>query len=287
MSVQQWTSGKPSAVATTASQRDVLVMVAGVALAIVVLFAVVGLTWTPYGPDELFTADPLSHPSWSHPFGTDDLGRDIFSRALRGAASSLLAPFAVVIGATFLGAAIGTLAAWFGGIADWFLARVIDVIFAIPGLVLAVLAVAMFGKGVTAPIVALSIAYVPILARLVRTTVQVELTKPYVEALKIQGVGTPAFWFKHLLPAMLPMILAQATVGFGYAMIDLAAISFLGLGEQPPAADWGVLVASGQASILGGNPEQSLFPSLLILVIVLSVNLLGARATTWAEGRDR
>jgi peptide/nickel transport system permease protein len=145
----------------------------------------------------------------------------------------------------------------------------------------------MFGKGVTAPIVALSIAYVPILARLVRTTVQVELTKPYVEALQIQGVGTPTFWLKHLLPAMLPMILAQATVGFGYAMIDLAAISFLGLGEQPPAADWGVLVASGQASILGGNPEQSLFPSLLILVTVLSVNLLGARATTWAEGRDR
>jgi peptide/nickel transport system permease protein len=271
----------------TASRRDPLVALAAVAFTMVVLFAVVGLAWTRLDPDQLFTADPLSRPSWSHPFGADDLGRDIFSRALRGAAGSLLAPFAVVVGATTFGAVIGTLAAWYGGAVDWILARAIDVIFAIPGLVLAVLAVAMFGKGLTAPVLALAIAYVPISARLVRTTVQVELAKPYIEALRVQGVGAPAFWFRHLLPALLPTILAQGTVAFGYAMVDLAAISFLGLGEQPPAADWGVLVASGQASILGGHPEQSLFPSLLILATVLSVNLLGARATMWAEGRDR
>jgi len=287
VSVQQWTNGNPPALAVKASQRDPLIVLAGAALSLVVVFALVGVFWTPWGPDEIFTADPLSPPSWSHPFGTDDLGRDIFSRVLRGSASSLLAPIAVVLGATMVGATIGMLAAWFGGMGDWLLTRVIDVIFAIPGLVLAVLAVAMFGKGLAAPIVALAIAYVPIAARLIRTTVQVELGKPYMEALHVQGVGPPAFWFRHLVPALLPLLLAQMTVAFGYAMIDLAAISFLGLGQQPPAADWGVLVASGQASVLNGHPEQSLFPSLLILVTVVAVSLLGSRATAWAERRDR
>ena len=173
---------------------------------------------------------------------------------------------------------------WFG---EWLIERDIEVIFAIPGLVLAVLAVSMFGKGLIAPIVALSIAYIPIVSRLVRASARQELSKPYIAALRIQGVGSFAICFRHLVPALLPAVLAQSTVGFGYAMLDLAAISFLGLGAQPPSSDWGVMIAGGQPSLLVGAPEQSMFPAALVVVTVLAVNILGARVTTWAEGADR
>jgi ABC-type dipeptide/oligopeptide/nickel transport system permease subunit len=186
-----------------------------------------------------------------------------------------------------LGATIGIVSAWFGGWVDGLSNRVIDVIFAIPGLILAILAVAMFGKGLIAPITALSIAYVPIVARLVRGGARTELGRPYIAALRIQGIGSFAICFRHLVPALLPMIIAQSTVGFGYAMLDLAAISFLGLGAQPPASDWGVMIASGQPSLLAGAPEQSVFPAALVVVTVLAVNVLGARLTDWAEGWDR
>ena len=244
----------------------------------------------PYSYETLnyFSKEPNpAPPSAENWLGTDDLGRDILSRILNGAGTSALAPLLVVLGSTVLGALVGVLAAWFGGAVDWILARLIDVVFAIPGLVLAVLAVAMFGKGVVAPVVALAIAYLPISARLIRTAALVELGKPYFEALRVQGVGRLAIWFRHLVPALLPVLLAQATVGFGYAMVDLAAISYLGLGQQPPTADWGVMIAVGQSSILAGHPEQSLFAALLVLLTVLAMNVLGARASTWAEGRNR
>ena len=160
-------------------------------------------------------------------------------------------------------------------------------IFAIPGLVLAVLAVAMFGKGLTAPVIALSIAYIPVVARLTQTSASRELGRPYIAALRVQGVSGAAICFRHLVPALIPVVAAQATVGFGYAMLDLAAISFLGLGEQPPAADWGAMIAGGQAAILSGAPEQSLFPAVLIVVTVLAVGIVGARVTTWSEEKER
>jgi ABC-type dipeptide/oligopeptide/nickel transport system permease subunit len=287
MSVGQLAGGRIPARARRAARHDPLVVAALVVLALLATLAAVGPLLAPYDPDQLYVGPVLGISSAAHPLGTDDLGRDILSRLLVGARASVVAPIFVVVLASLLGSILGILGAWLGGIVDAVVARVVDVIFAIPGLVLAVLAVAMFGKGIVAPVVALSIAYIPIVARLMRAAARSELALPYIAALRVQGVSTFAICVRHLVPALLPTVLAQASVGFGYAMLDLAAISYLGLGAQPPTADWGVMIAAGQSSILAGAPEQSLFPAIMIVLTVVAVNLVGARVTTWAEGRDR
>jgi peptide/nickel transport system permease protein len=287
MSVAQLSGGRVPASAVRAARRQPLVIASYAVLAALAVLAVAGPWLAPYDPDQLYVGPVMGAASPAHLLGTDDLGRDILSRVLVAARASLAAPVIVVVISTVLGAGIAIISAWFGGIVDAVFARLIEVIFVIPGLVLAVLAVAMFGKGLIAPVIALSIAYIPIIARLVRANARAELGKPYIAALRVQGVGPFAICFRHLVPALLPALLAQATVGFGYAMLDLAAISYLGLGVQPPAADWGVMIAAGQTSILAGAPEQSLFPALMIVLTVLAVNIAGARVTAWAEGRDR
>ncbi len=125
--------------------------------------------------------------------------------------------------------------------------------------------------------VALSIAYVPIVARVVRTAALKERALPYIAALQVQGASGWTICLRHLLPNLLPLIVVQAAIGFGYAMLDLAAISFLGLGIQPPSPDWGVMIAGGQPAILDGNPQQSLYAALTVVVAVVSFNLVGER----------
>ena len=287
MSVAQLAGGRVPTFVRRVAVFDPLFIGAAIVMAGVLVMAILGPALAPYDPNQLFVGPVSGAPSLAHHMGTDDLGRDILSRVLAGAAPSVFAPVAVVLASALLGSAIAIVSAWFGGWVDGISSRLIEVIFAIPGLVLAILAVSMFGKGLAAPILALSIAYVPIVARLVRAAAQQELSKPYIAALRIQGVGSLAICFRHLVPALLPAILAQATVGFGYAMLDLAAISFLGLGAQPPSSDWGVMIAGGQPALLNGAPEQSMFPALFVVLTVLAVNVLGARVTTWAEGGDR
>ena len=287
MSVAQLAGGRVPTFARRLAVRDPLLIAAGVVMIGILVMALFGPLLAPYDPNQLYAGPVSGPPSPAHWMGTDDLGRDILSRVLVGARPSVVGPVLVVLASSLLGTLLAIVSAWFGGWVDGVSSRLIEVIFAIPGLVLAVLAVSMFGKGLIAPIVALSIAYVPIVARLMRASARSELAKPYIAALRIQGVGSLAICFRHLVPALLPALLAQSTVGFGYAMLDLAAISFLGLGAQPPSSDWGVMIAAGQPSLLVGAPEQSMFPAALVVVTVLAVNILGARVTTWAEGADR
>lgn len=287
MSIAQIAQGAVPGVARRAAKKDATFVVAVVVFAIILLIAVIGQWLAPYDANELFVGPVNGAPSLEHPFGTDDVGRDILSRVLVGAQASVFAPIAVVVLSTVLGLGLALLAAWFGGWVSGGIARLVDVIFAIPGLVLAVLAVAMFGKGLIAPVVALSIAYIPIVARLTQTAASRELGKPYMAALRVQGLSSLAICFRHLVPALIPLIAAQMAVGFGYAMLDLAAISFLGLGQQPPAPDWGSMIATGQPGILAGAPEQSVFPAILVVLTVLAVGVIGARVTNWVEERER
>ena len=287
MSVAQLAGGRVPTFARRLAVRDPLLIAAGVVMIAILVMALFGPLLAPYDPNQLYVGPVSGPPSPAHWMGTDDLGRDILSRVLVGARPSVVGPILVVLASSLLGTLLAIVSAWFGGWVDGVSSRLIEVIFAIPGLVLAVLAVSMFGKGLVAPVVALSIAYLPIVSRLVRASARSELAKPYMAALRIQGVGSFAICFRHLVPALLPAVLAQSTVGFGYAMLDLAAISFLGLGAQPPSSDWGVMIAGGQPSLLVGAPEQSMFPAALVVVTVLAVNILGARVTTWAEGADR
>ncbi len=287
MSVAQIASGRTPQAVRIVAEKDWMFRIALAVFGAIALVAVLGPWIAPHDPTELYLGDVNGIATPEHPLGTDDVGRDILSRVLVGARASVVAPVLVVMLSTITGSALAILAAWFGGVLRGAIARVVDVIFAIPGLVLAVLAVAMFGKGLVAPVVALSIAYIPVVARLTQTAASRELGKPYIAALRVQGVSSLAICFRHLVPALVPVIAAQMAIGFGYSMLDLAAISFLGLGEQPPSADWGSMIASGQAGILAGAPEQSLYPALLVVLTVLSVSIIGARVTIWAEEKER
>ncbi|MBT2588509.1 ABC transporter permease [Arthrobacter sp. ISL-95] len=287
MSVGQLAQGKMPVAVKDAAKKDWLYLVALVAFTLMALMALIGPWIAPYNPTQLYAGPENGLPTAQNLLGTDDLGRDVLSRILCGAGVSVFAPIIIVLLSTIIGSLLAVTAAWFGGITRGTIARIIDVIFAIPGLVLAVLAVAMFGKGLPAPIVALSIAFIPVVARLTQTAASRELGKPYIAALRVQGVSSLAICFRHLIPALVPVVAAQMAVGFGYAMLDLAAISFLGLGQQPPAADWGSMISGGKTGILAGAPEQALFPSIFVVVTVLAVSIIGARVTAWAEEKER
>lgn len=251
-----------------------VVLVAGVVLGLIVALAVLAPIVAPYDPNAVDLMAPYEGSSAAHWLGTDASGRDILSRLLYGARISLAGPALVIVFSMVFGVLLAVVAAWCGGLVDAVISRTIEVLFAFPGLILAVVAVAVFGAGLWAPVVALSIAYVPMVARVVRSVALRERNLPYVAALQIQGVSAPRIALRHLVPNLMPMITVQAGIGFAYAMLDLAAISYLGLGLQPPTADWGVMVAEGQSSIIEGYPQESLYAALAVLVTVVSLNLV-------------
>lgn len=252
-----------------------VVVVAAVVLALIVLAAVFAPLLAPYDPNAVDLMSPYEGSSPEHWLGTDASGRDILSRLLYGARISLAGPAVVIVASVSIGVLLALVAAWCGGKVDAVISRLLEVLFAFPGLILGVVAVAVFGAGFWAPVIALSIAYVPMVARVLRSVALRERNLPYIAALQIQGVPAPRIAVRHLLPNLMPMITVQAGIGFAYAMLDLAAISYLGLGLQPPTSDWGVMVAEGQSSIIEGYPQQSLYAATAVLATVVSLNLVG------------
>jgi peptide/nickel transport system permease protein len=246
-------------------------------LALVVLVAVLAPLIAPHSPTEVNLSSAYLGPSLEYPLGTDASGRDILSRVMFGARSSLLGPAGVIALALALGVSIALIAAWFGGWVDTGLSAVIDVLFSFPGLLLAIIAVAVFGVGLGAPMVAIGIAYTPIMARIVRSSALRERELPYIAAATVLGLPARRIVWRHLLPNVWPLIVAQTTVMFGYATIDLAAISFLGFGQQPPSSDWGLMVAEGRPAILAGHSGEALYPGIALVLVVLCVMVLGRR----------
>ncbi|HWU09237.1 MAG TPA: ABC transporter permease [Streptomyces sp.] len=259
----------------TGRPRDHLTLGAGCVVTLFVLLAVLGPLLAPHDPNAVDPLNVNAGPSTTHLLGTDDTGRDLLSRLIVGTRASLAAPAVVIFVSTTLGTLLALAAAWFGGWTDRFVSGALDIVFGFPGLIMAVLVAAVFGAGLTAPVVALSIAYLPLITRVVRSAAIKERNLPYVSALQLLGAPTARIWLRHLLPNLLPLILVQATIGFGYALLDVAAISFLGLGSQPPDPEWGLMVSSGAPSILAGQPQQSLYAGIAILIVVVAFNLLG------------
>jgi len=252
-----------------------LIRIASAVLLLIVLAAVLAPLIAPHDPTTPNALDSFGGPSGSHLLGADASGRDLLSRLIYGARLSLAGPAVVVLLMVPVGVLLALLAAWRGGITDGVISRVIDILFAFPGLILAIVAVAMFGAGFWAPVIALTVSYVPVLARVLRSVALKERNLPYVAALQVQGVSAIRIAVRHLIPNLLPMITVQAGVAFGYAMLDLAAISYLGLGLQPPTADWGVMVSEGQSSVIEGFPQESLYAAVMVLVTVVCINLIG------------
>jgi peptide/nickel transport system permease protein len=266
--------------------NDAVVVVCLVIVGLAVFLAVFGPLLAPYDPNASSFENAYVGPVAGHPLGFDSQGRDLLSRLLVGARTSMLGPLLVVVVAMVAGSASALVAAWRGGWTDSAVSTVMDVLFAFPAILLAVLSSAVFGAGLVAPTLALAIAYTPYIARVLRGAALRERAREYIAACEVQGLPAVAICARHLLPNLLGLIVAQATLLFGYAMVDFAAISYVGLGIQPPQADWGVMVSTGQSGVLQGYPAESLSAGLCIVVVVVAVNLLGERlAQRDSEGR--
>lgn len=254
----------------------------GIALLLVAL-AVTAPLLAPYAPDavDILAANQGSSPA--HWLGTDVLGRDNLSRLLYGARLSLLGPAVVTITATVAGTALALLSTWAGGWVDRVTVRVLDILFSLPALLFAVLAVAVLGAGLTAPAIALSIAYVPYIARVVRSVAVQQRHLPYIESCRLLGYSAWRTSVFHILRNVRLVVVAQATITFAYALLDLAAISFIGLGVQPPASEWGLMVADGAPALLNGNGWGALTAGALIVVTVVTFNVLGERLSARSE----
>ena len=265
--------------------NNVLVIACGTVIAVAVFLAIFGPLLAPHDPNAANLANAYVGPVAGHALGYDSQGRDLLSRLLTGARTSIAGPFLVVLFSMVAGSVLAVTAAWAGRWVDASISTVLDILFAFPAILLAVLASAVFGAGLTAPTLALAIAYTPYIARVLRGAALRERAREYVAACEVQGLSAVAICARHLIPNLMPLIVAQATLLFGYAMVDFAAISFIGLGVQPPTADWGVMVASGQAGVLQGYPLESLTAGLCIVVVVVAVNLLGERLAADSEAR--
>ncbi|MFI6324415.1 ABC transporter permease [Nonomuraea sp. NPDC050556] len=266
---------------------DNMLVVALVVLVILVTAAALAPVVSPYDPLAVDFSAALSGPSADHLLGADQSGRDILSRLIYGARAGLLGPLLVVSVSTVLGALLGVVAAWCGGIVDTLLSRGMDLIFAFPALLLAIMMVSLFGPGLTAPIVAMSVAYAPYVGRLVRGVAMAEMSRPYIQAYRVQGWSGWVICVKHLVPNIAPLVLAQSAINFGYALMDLAALSFLGFGIQPPTPDWGAMINEGAGALLQGATLPALAPGIAVVITVVAFSMAGEGLADRVAQRER
>ena len=239
-----------------------------------VLAAVAGPALVPFDPADQELALRLEGPTGLHWFGLDELGRDIFARVLSGARISLLVGLVVVGVSSLLGTLLGSIAGYFGGMVDELVSRVMDILLAFPGLLLAIAMVAVLGPSLTNVILALSLIGWVGYARLVRGQVLRARELEFVQAARALGAGTPRILARHIIPTALPAVTVQATLGMGGAILAEASLSFLGLGVKPPTPSWGTMLNYGRAHLLEA-PHLTVFPGLAIAVLVLGFNFLG------------
>jgi peptide/nickel transport system permease protein len=228
-------------------------------------------------PADVDLGDTFAPPSMDHLLGTDSNGRDILARLVWGSRTALLGPLIVAVVATAVGVVLALVASWRGGWSDGVISRTFDIGFAFPGILLALVVAAVLGAGFVAAVAALSLAYVPYIGRVTRGAALQQVRQPYVAALTVQGQSPAGICARHVVPNLGAVLAAQATVTFGYALVDLAALSYLGLGVEEATPDWGASVAAGQSDILGGYPQQSLYAGVLIVIAVAACCIVGER----------
>jgi peptide/nickel transport system permease protein len=236
--------------------------------------AIVGPWLTPFDPAVQDLPLRLAGPTAAHPLGLDELGRDILARVLAGARISFAVGLVVVTVSASVGTVFGAIAGYFGGIADDVISRVIDILLAFPGLLLAIAIVAVLGPSLANVLVALTIIGWVGYARLVRGQVLRAREFEFVQAARALGAGTPRILWRHVIPSAIPAVVVQATLGMAGAIIGEAALSFLGLGVQPPTPSWGTMLNGGRAHLLDA-PHLTIFPGIAIALLVLGFNFVG------------
>ncbi len=250
-------------------------MVVGGAITLVmVAIALVSLVWTPYDPAAISIPDRLQTPSALHWLGTDHFGRDVLSMLMEGARNSMAVALVAVGVGIGLGVPLGLLAAARRGLLDETVMRVNDLVFAFPALLLAIMITALLGPGAVNAILAIGIFNVPVFARLTRGAALSLWTRDYVLAARVAGKGRWLISIEHILPNLLSTLVVQATIQFSLGILAEAALSYVGLGTQPPATSWGRMLADAQ-TMIALAPRLALLPGLAIVVAVLGLNLLG------------
>jgi peptide/nickel transport system permease protein len=248
-----------------------------VGLFIILFFIILGLVaplLTPYTYEEQSLVNRLSPPSSEHWLGTDDLGRDIFTRIAYGARVSLQVGFFAVSGALIFGTLLGIIAGYFGRWIDMIISRIFDILLAFPSILLAIAIVAILGPSLENALVAIAIINIPIFGRLVRSRVISLREEEYIMAARAQGMKNGRVILHHILPNSIAPIIVQSTLGFGTAILEAAALGFLGLGAQPPTPEWGQMLASSREFIQLA-PWTLIVPGISIMLVVLGFNLIG------------
>ncbi len=267
-------SGGAKAITLRAIVANRRALTGGVLTAVVVAIAILGAFWTPFDPLTFDAQHNFASPTWGHLAGTDIYGRDIFSRLMAGAKVSLLVATGAVAGSFVCGTTLGVISGMFKGAVDAFLTRVIDLMLAIPGLVLAVGVVTLLGPSAGSVTVALIGVYTWQFARIIRASVVAVRDRPYVEAARGLNMSTWAIIVRDILPNVMPVLIVQSTTAFAWGILDEASIGFLGLGVQPPEPSWGSLLIEGR-QFMYQAPWLPIAAGAVVAIAVLGINLLG------------
>jgi peptide/nickel transport system permease protein len=264
--------------------RDKKALTGSVVLTIFLLSAIFGNVISPYDPSDM-EFDMMESPSWLHPLGTDDLGRDLLSRIIVGTQVSLFVGISTVVIALIAGLILGVLAGYLGGWVDHVIMRYIDLQWAFPNFIIAVYLVAVFGTGLSNVIVAISLAFVDDFARIARGMVLSIKEEQYVAAARTVGVSDIRIMWRHILPNAAAPIIVQATVCISYAILGEASLSFLGLGVDASTPTWGLILADGR-SFISRAWWLGIFPGLAIMLTVLSINFIGDTLRDFLDVRE-
>ena len=275
----------------TSARRSPLARNRAAVVGLIILLPIVVATIAPgllsgLSPNAQDLSASLQFPSAEHLLGTDKLGRDVWTRIVYGAQPTLLGALVVVIISGVIGVPLGLVAGYYGGRLDAAIMRVLDALLAFPALLLAILVVATFGRGLGTVVVALGVIYVPAMARLIRSVTLVQRSLAYVDAGRALGFSDARILFRHILPNLVAAVVVQSTIDLAFAILDIAALSFLGLGQQPPDPDWGSMLSDGRAYLLQ-NAWPALSAGFSIMLAVVSFNLVGDGLRSQLDPRER
>lgn len=255
------------------SKKNYNLILGGAITGFMLLFILVGMIYTPYDPDAMDAAAKFAGMSFKHPMGCDNFGRDILSRVMEGAGTTLLVAAGTVLIGTVFGIIMGAFTGYFGGIVDEILMRINDAIFAFPSILLALVFISLLGTGTYQVVIALGIAFIPSFARIVRSEFIKYKNMDYVKNARLQGAGHLRIMFVHILPNTFTVLLSAIMIGFNNAVLAEAGMSFLGIGVQPPQASLGRMLSEAQGYLFRA-PFYAVFPGLTIILMVLGFSLL-------------
>jgi len=238
------------------------------------LFAMIAPEFVTYDPSAIDAANRLAAPSLEHPFGTDRYGRDVFTRVIVAARQSVKVATLVVVSSGFIGVTLGLVAGYYRGLVDEAIMRSVDVLFVFPIILMGLIVIAILGPGLNNAIIALSIAYLPIMIRITRGSAVSVREEEYVLAATAYGENSIGIMFRDMLPNLISAVMVQATITFAFSILSEAGLSYLGLSAQPPTVTWGLMVSEGQTT-LEIAPWVSFFPGLAIMLTVLGLSFFG------------